>query len=164
MALHDDLLQQAWHLLEYDSGQASLRRAVSAAYYALFHLLITESIDHLDARHSPALKRRMRRAYAHADMDRACKQLTSGGLPDALRETMTLPIEDDLIRIAKYFSDLQEARFMADYDIGSDIAASFAETACLRAQAAFELWAKVRKTPNATVFLASLLLGNRWNR
>jgi uncharacterized protein (UPF0332 family) len=42
----DDLLQQAYHLARKERlnpRQASLRRAVSTAYYALFHLLIDEA-------------------------------------------------------------------------------------------------------------------------
>lgn len=49
MAFADDLLEQAYHLANLDSGepkQASLRRAVSTAYYALFHLLIDETVGH----------------------------------------------------------------------------------------------------------------------
>lgn len=42
--LHEQLLSQAEHLARKDRTpnppQASLRRAVSAAYYALFHLLV----------------------------------------------------------------------------------------------------------------------------
>ncbi len=43
MSLHDDLLIQATHLATLETTrpkQASLRRAVSTAYYALFHFLI----------------------------------------------------------------------------------------------------------------------------
>lgn len=46
MGLADDLLQQADHLATYEGvtpSQASLRRALSTAYYALFHLLIEEA-------------------------------------------------------------------------------------------------------------------------
>jgi len=46
LALHDDLLQQARFLANREPvhpRQASLRRAVSAAYYALFHALIAEA-------------------------------------------------------------------------------------------------------------------------
>ncbi len=46
MALAEDLLKQAFLLLNKESKnptQASLRRAVSTAYYALFHLLIQEA-------------------------------------------------------------------------------------------------------------------------
>lgn len=47
MPLPDDLLEQARHLANGERRrpkQASLRRAVSTAYYALFHLLIQETI------------------------------------------------------------------------------------------------------------------------
>jgi hypothetical protein len=47
MAFAADLLEQAYHLANLESGepkQASLRRAVSTAYYALFHLLIDEAV------------------------------------------------------------------------------------------------------------------------
>ena len=43
MTLASDLLAQAKHLAGRERGrprQASLRRAASAAYYALFHLLL----------------------------------------------------------------------------------------------------------------------------
>ena len=46
MAFHDDLLELAQDLANLhpeDPHQASLRRAVSTAYYALFHLLISEA-------------------------------------------------------------------------------------------------------------------------
>ena len=46
-AYHDDLLAQALSLVHKEPRnpkQASLRRAVSAAYYALFHLLISEAV------------------------------------------------------------------------------------------------------------------------
>jgi hypothetical protein len=45
VGLAHDLLQQANHLATYEGAnpsQASLRRAVSTAYYALFHLLIED--------------------------------------------------------------------------------------------------------------------------
>jgi hypothetical protein len=43
MGIAEDLLRQADHLATYEGSnpsQASLRRAVSTAYYALFHLLV----------------------------------------------------------------------------------------------------------------------------
>jgi hypothetical protein len=48
MPFADDLLEQAHHLVTREEGepkQASLRRAVSTAYYALFHLLIDEAVS-----------------------------------------------------------------------------------------------------------------------
>jgi uncharacterized protein (UPF0332 family) len=46
MPLANDLLEQAYHLARRERKrprQASLRRAVSTSYYALFHLLISEA-------------------------------------------------------------------------------------------------------------------------
>jgi uncharacterized protein (UPF0332 family) len=46
MAFAEDLLKQAFLLLNKESKnptQASLRRSVSTAYYALFHLLIHDA-------------------------------------------------------------------------------------------------------------------------
>jgi hypothetical protein len=45
MSLHADLLEQAGHLAQFDPTrpkQANLRRAVSSANYALFHMLASE--------------------------------------------------------------------------------------------------------------------------
>jgi uncharacterized protein (UPF0332 family) len=50
MAFADDLLEQAYHLANRDREnpkQASLRRAVSTAYYALYHLLIDEAVSQM---------------------------------------------------------------------------------------------------------------------
>src|SRR6266446_8959683 len=47
MRLPEGLLEQAQHLARREPKrpkQASLRRAISTAYYALFHLLISEAI------------------------------------------------------------------------------------------------------------------------
>ena len=47
MAYHDDLIQHAVFLSElnlpHEPKQVDLRRAVSAAYYGLFHLLTMEA-------------------------------------------------------------------------------------------------------------------------
>ena len=44
MAYHDDLLAQALLLIHVTPpSQLTLRRAVSAAYYAVFHYLIAEA-------------------------------------------------------------------------------------------------------------------------
>ncbi len=49
MAYHDDLLQQAIDLAHKNPiapTQADLRRSVSTADYALFHLLVSETVTH----------------------------------------------------------------------------------------------------------------------
>jgi len=53
MSLARDLLEQAQHLSRREPRrprQASLRRAISAAYYAMFHLMVQEATTLLVAR------------------------------------------------------------------------------------------------------------------
>jgi hypothetical protein len=71
MAYHHDLLDQAVKLAHEDPAnpkQASLRRAVSAAYYAVFHLLIFEATSNYGKAH---LQTALGRAFDHGPMRNA---------------------------------------------------------------------------------------------
>ncbi|MGO9228583.1 MAG: hypothetical protein ACLQKA_05140, partial [Bryobacteraceae bacterium] len=61
MPYADDLLEQSRHLAQRERKrprQASLSRAISTAYYALFHLLTTASVSNWNIiRQRPALAR-----------------------------------------------------------------------------------------------------------
>ena len=60
--LHDDLLAQARHLATRERRrpkQASLRRAVSAAYYALFHYLIDDVVRFFESGNAESLANAM---------------------------------------------------------------------------------------------------------
>jgi hypothetical protein len=68
MAYHDDLLDQALHLAHRDPTrpkQANLRRAVSTAYYALFHLLISEVVNYWRLKRQRTL---LARSFDHRKM------------------------------------------------------------------------------------------------
>jgi len=55
MGYPDDLLQYAKQMAEFypnEAHQPSLRRALSSAYYALFHLLIADAVAHCSDRDS----------------------------------------------------------------------------------------------------------------
>src|SRR5712664_67396 len=72
MAFPDDLLEQAQHLAQREPKrpkQASLRRAVSTAYYALFHLLITETTKNWKR---PAERFTLARMFEHTLMGKVC--------------------------------------------------------------------------------------------
>ena len=72
MALAEDLLEQAFLLLNKESKnpkQASLRRAVSTAYYALFHLLIQEASANWIRKDT---RDHLARAFEHRTMKQAC--------------------------------------------------------------------------------------------
>ena len=66
MAFADDLLTLAEHLTApaaTDPEQAWLRRSISTAYYALFHLLIGEAAQRWTG--SPAARLGLERAFRH---------------------------------------------------------------------------------------------------
>src|ERR1017187_4643642 len=75
MAYHDDLLTQALQLLDKTPPtQASLRRSVSSAYYAVFHLLIAEATSNWN---NVALRAALGRAYDHGTMKTASNRLSN---------------------------------------------------------------------------------------
>jgi hypothetical protein len=72
MRLPEDLLEQARHLVKREPKrpkQASLRRAISTAYYALFHLLILETV--LNWRRAED-RVKLARMFEHAHMRSIC--------------------------------------------------------------------------------------------
>ncbi len=82
MSLHADLLAQAEQLAQLDlrrPKQASLRRAVSAAYYALFHLLTSEASAMYAA--EPGLAARINRTLGHGEMKKASSMIANDKLP-----------------------------------------------------------------------------------
>jgi hypothetical protein len=75
MAFHNDLLQLSMDLAVQDPtglNQATLRRAVSTAYYALFHLLINETVANWSRASSRDALGRM---FDHALMKRVSSRI-----------------------------------------------------------------------------------------
>lgn len=83
--------------------QAALRRAISTAYYALFHALCTACADGLVGWSQTDLVAHIYRILDHAPARR--KLLSS----DALA------ISPDIRRIGEHFATLQDRRHLADY-------------------------------------------------
>jgi len=170
MAYHKDLLDQARLLAHKEPRKpkrASLRRAVSTTYYALFHLLVDESSRMLIKGAGPESERlrgQGRRAFAHHEMKTVSKQFSSGNFRAGLMGMLSNPVSRDLKTVAKAFVDLQDARHDADYDLQQQVTRRDVENLLLRTEEAFAAWARVRKTPEAQVYLTALLLGGRWKR
>jgi hypothetical protein len=78
VSLHADLIAQARHLCQREPRrpkQASLRRAISTAYYGLFHGLVAAAgACFLSHRHR-ALRPVLTRAFEHRKMAEACQRL-----------------------------------------------------------------------------------------
>src|SRR6266540_2491289 len=114
MAFADDLLEQAYHLATRDTQgrprQANLRRAVSSAYYALFHFLVDEAcraaIGMGPEQH--ALRAIVARAFEHTSMAKVSKGFASGTLPTKFQPAAGGSIPKELRHIAEAFLSLQE--------------------------------------------------------
>lgn len=159
MPLHDDLLSLARELVDRNPLapiEADLRRGVSTAYYALFHLLIHEATNRLIA--VPAIRARVARAFDHGIMKRVCQgyaELVPNGMGQLVFQGQIVP--PGLKVISLEFMALQEARHQADYAIGATITQVQASTDVMRAELAFLEWAAVHADPAADTFLSELL-------
>ena len=157
MAYHDDLLAQALTLVHAQpQTQATLRRAVSAAYYAVFHLLIAEATDHWD---NPALRTTLGRAFDHALM-----KTSSNRILDAREFPYTNEdprVVTDLKFVAQNFSQLQEDRHFADYNLTKPLDPSDALRQVKVAEKIFVTWPTVRGEEIAQEYLTLLLVKKR---
>ncbi|HRQ88296.1 MAG TPA: hypothetical protein PLA50_05825 [Bacteroidia bacterium] len=168
MSLPRDLLAQARHLAKKEPRrplQASLRRAVSTAYYALFHFLGEESSRLLigAAHHEKSLRDLARRAIAHTRLKDVCLEFQKA-TPKALLKphwrTSGVGGDADLAVICANFVELQQARQTADYDFTSAMNRSEALDACDKVQEAIAAWERLKaRQPEALkLFALSILL------
>ncbi len=167
MTYQRDLLDQADHLSQLDlkrPKQANLRRAISSAYYAVFHLLVDAGANEFVPAASKNLRSRIQRAFNHGEMDKVCAGFAGGTPQQPIIAMIGLPLERPLVSVAQAFLDLQEARHEADYDNDKMWSRLGTKNLVALARSAFANWESVKSTPNAKVFLAALLLHKHWNR
>jgi hypothetical protein len=114
MSLTSDLLDQAKHLANREPKrpkQASLSRAVSTAYYALFHMLTdTATTTFLRGVSDASLRPVLKRAFTHSEMSKAAKGFKSANPISVVSKALKTAIPKDLQAIAETFVDLQEMR------------------------------------------------------
>jgi uncharacterized protein (UPF0332 family) len=160
MSLHADLLTLARDSVDRNPGaqiEAELRRSVSSAYYAVFHLLIHEATTRLVA--IAALRARVARSFDHKVMNKVCQEYGSS-TPNNTGQYVTSTgyvIPSQIREIARAFVTLQEFRHRADYNTAVTVAHGEADTEVTRAEVAFLDWAAVQADPAADTFLAELL-------
>lgn len=158
MTLAKDLLEQASHLASRERGkpkQASLRRAISAAYYSVFHLVVADAARRVvDV---PRLRPVVGRAFEHRKLlavANAIERIASKPKDQHwLRQHLTLPVSGDLAAFCSTFADLQDRRHDADYNVAAAFTRSDAFGVVTLAQAAHGAWARERDSENALVFL-----------
>jgi len=163
------LLDQALHLAKRDRfrpEQVNLRRAVSGAYYALFHALVEVSCVRLagPGPRTRAMRRLLARTYTHAEMQRASRAFAQGanGLPPDLRLALAgSEVSSELRELAQLFHRLQDDRHEADYDLavqwrrGDVLVQITAVGACL------EYLRRERSARDLRTYLTSILVWNR---
>lgn len=126
--MHRDLFHQAETLARLDAlrpKQANLRRAVSSAYYAVFHFLVGEACRaQIGSQHAQSAYRSvLGRAFTHTVMKQACASFGGGTLRKSV--TRGLPVDaagnyvipQAIQKLAATFAELQEKRHVADYDL-----------------------------------------------
>ena len=166
MTLAADLLKQAERLAKLEPKrpkQASLRRSISAAYYSLFHLLIEDGAKIITT--DSSLRPHIARVYQHGEIKKVCDAVSAPLTPTGhwLSKFFDFPIDPDLISVCQTFSDLQELRHSADYDLSRAFKKSESVVIVSRALAAHQDWKKVRNTKNAKLLLlaSAKILVNR---
>ena len=133
-----------------NASQASLRRAVSTAYYALFHLLIDEAVSNWAVERQRGA---IGRTFEHKAMKNVCKDQVknffSAGEPESGAQ---------LTSVAQTFSSLQQKRHTADYDVSFDWSPTNVIGQIDLVRAAFKDWRAISTRDTAQDFLLNLLM------
>ena len=168
MAYHDQLLEQARHLATRDvkgrPRQDHLRRAVSTAYYALFHFLVDQSCRMLvgGGGDLEAMRRTIGRAFDHGTMKEVSRGFASGTPKAELRPAVPpTGISDRVKQTADTFHALQVNRHIADYDLLEKFGRSEVLDLIGQADEAIRLFPKPAVDPSARLYLIALLAGGR---
>ena len=119
----DHLLDQADRLIAPLGGgaprQVDLRRAISNAYYGVFHAVVTEAADEFVGKTHRQTPRyaMVYRSVSHKSLRALCEDIVKEKLPARYSKyTPRDGFESDLKALATAVVDLQEKRHLADYD------------------------------------------------
>lgn len=153
MGLADELLEDARFLAGKgvaESRASCMRRAVSTAYYAVFHLLVEEFVGNWPFADQRA---RLARMFDHKKMRDAAFTPTN--------EKNPTPIEATLVDVKTAFRQLQADRHRADYDLSWTIVATDVQNAITLAEDTFAKWRSIRTEDVARHYLLSMFGANR---
>lgn len=143
---------------------SAVRRAISTAYYALFHLLTGEATGlFVSPAHASAAA--IRRTFNHQDMRVVSGMFSKGRMPKLFQESVpSRGMADDLKLVARVFVELQIERESADYDPASPVLMEQASQLIEKTEQAFAAWEKVKSTDEARLYLACFLLHKTWDQ
>lgn len=118
----DHLLAQASRLASREAGaprQVDLRRAISAAYYAVFHKVLTAAADEIVGvgRRSSALYELTYRSIDHGRLRKLCEDAQKMRLPPKIARYVTSgQFSSEMQTFAAGLVELHQHRHSADYD------------------------------------------------
>lgn len=159
--LPDELLEQAKILLTLPPNQANLRRAVSTAYYSLFHLLVRSTILNWS---DPLQRARIGRMFEHERMKKISgATIKSVGIEIDLGDSNSIEVirRTELTKVAQAFIILQQARHDADYNLERPLDPADAIAQVDRANSAFVSWEVASDSEVGREYLFSLLFKER---
>ena len=151
--LADDLLDDARHLAakgDTEHRESCRRRAVSTAYYAVFHLLSDDFISYWPFQDQRA---RLGRMFDH-------RRMREAGFAPKTKNNPT-SVETAILDLKLTFGQLQGDRHRADYDLDWSIAGTDVATAIALAEHMFAVWRSIRTDELARHFLLSMFGANR---
>lgn len=139
--------------------QAALRRAISTAYYAVFHFLIEQTTKHLVGVQASeaSLRAFLARGISRGGMKNVCKSIGNDKWPSVVEKRIgrgaLLPPPQALKDVAAAFVNLQELRHSADYDPLRRFSRADAIIEVGRAEALMRDWESVANGSERTFFL-----------
>jgi uncharacterized protein (UPF0332 family) len=160
------LFEQAEKLIVRSAGrprQVDIRRAISAAYYAIFHAIITAATDQFMGMTNRDESRYglVYRSVDHTWLRKLCEEVQKPTLSSKFRRHAPMPgFGANIIAFAGATEDLQEKRHSADYDVMIRMNSSDAALAIDTARAALARFSKASE-PERLAFLSLLLFPPR---
>ena len=145
------------------SRQANLRRAVSAAYYALFHT-VTQSAAALYS-DDPKLAALIARRFDHGVIRDAAATFAAGRVPAiAAPYLASRSVPFALQTVCQTVIELQEARHSADYDAAFSLTRLEAAQYVRAAREAVEAWSEIRADEFSRLFLGAIGDWKAWSK
>jgi uncharacterized protein (UPF0332 family) len=162
----EHLFEQAEQLTARSHGrprQVDTRRAISAAYYGIFHAVITAAVDEFIGGSNRTKSRYglVYRSVSHAWLRELCKEVQKPTLPQKFK-----PYEPadgfgpNIVAFATALAELQEKRHAADYDPMIRVNGSDAIMAVATARAALKRF-KRASSARRIAFLSLVLFPPR---
>lgn len=141
-------------------SDAQLRRAVSTAYYALFHTVLQAAARRFmgPKQESSAGYALIYRSFDHRQIRTVCEALNVHTLKDSLKRQLgRSAVSPDMRNFANAFSLLQDARHLADYDPAAIFLLTDVFSLIGSADAAIEAFERVASVEQADVLALMLV-------